>query len=55
MSYLESLFSLQEKVAIVTVAKRGNGRAIVEGFLQEGTTVYFNVWDVFRMITENGD
>ncbi len=28
MSYLGSLFSLQEKVAIVTGAKRGNGRAL---------------------------
>lgn len=41
MSHLEFLFSLEQKVAIVTGAARGNGRAIAEGFLQAGAIVYF--------------
>jgi len=34
-------FSLDEKVAIVTGAARGNGKAIAEGLLGAGATVYF--------------
>lgn len=35
------LFSLSNKVAIVTGAARGNGKAIARGFLEAGATVYF--------------
>ncbi len=35
------LFSLKDKVAIVTGAARGNGKAIAEGFLGAGAAVYF--------------
>ena len=35
------LFSLKDKVAIITGAAKGNGRAIAEGFLQAGAAVYF--------------
>lgn len=38
---MEKLFSLGNKVAIVTGAARGNGRAIAEGFLSAGALVYF--------------
>jgi len=39
MSYLESLFSLQDKIAIVTGAARGNGKAIAEALLEAGASV----------------
>ena len=35
------LFSLKDKVAIVTGAAKGNGKAIAEGFLGAGAIVYF--------------
>ena len=38
---MDSLFSLDKKAAIVTGAARGNGRAIAEGLLAAGATVYF--------------
>ncbi len=38
---INTLFSLANKVAIVTGAARGNGKAIAEGFLQAGAMVYF--------------
>ena len=39
MSYLEELFSLKGKVAIVTGAARGNGAAIAIGLQKAGATV----------------
>tara|TARA_Y100001963_G_scaffold160007_1_gene266985 strand:- start:3976 stop:4719 length:744 start_codon:yes stop_codon:yes gene_type:complete len=39
MSYLENLFSLEGKVAIVTGGARGNGAAIASGLRQAGATV----------------
>ena len=39
MSYLESLFSLAGRQALVTGAARGNGRAIAEGLLRAGAIV----------------
>jgi len=39
MSYLKDLFSLKRKVAIVTGAARGNGKAICEALLKAGATV----------------
>jgi len=38
---ITDLFSLENKVAIVTGAARGNGRAIAESFLVAGAVVYF--------------
>ncbi len=39
MSYLDDLFSLKGKIAIVTGAARGNGKAISEALLKSGATV----------------
>ena len=39
MSYLESLFSLDGKISIVTGAARGNGKSISEALLRSGSTV----------------
>jgi len=37
---IDALFSLVNKVAIITGAARGNGKAIAEGFLKVGAVVY---------------
>jgi NAD(P)-dependent dehydrogenase (short-subunit alcohol dehydrogenase family) len=39
MSYLESLFSLNNKISIVTGAAGGNGKSISEALLNSGSTV----------------
>ena len=39
MSYFESLFSLNDKISIVTGASRGNGKSIAEALLRSGSTV----------------
>jgi len=41
VNYVESLFSLKGKTAIVTGAARGNGRAIAEGLYNAGANVVF--------------
>lgn len=41
MDYLESMFSLKGKVAIVSGATRGNGLSIAEGLNSAGAFVYF--------------
>ena len=39
MSYIKDLFSLKNKVAVVTGAASGNGKAIAEGLLKAGAYV----------------
>ena len=39
MSYLEKIFSLNNKVALVTGAAGGNGKTISEALLRSGATV----------------
>ena len=39
MNYLDNLFSLQKKIAIVTGAANGNGKAISKALLQSGAKV----------------
>ena len=39
MSYIDKLFSLKNKIAVVTGAARGNGKVISEALLRSGATV----------------
>lgn len=39
MTYLESIFSLSDKIAIVTGAARGNGKSMAEALLKAGAKV----------------
>ena len=50
MSYVENLFSLNQKVAIVTGAARGNGKAIAEALLRAGAKVY--LVDILKEVAE---
>jgi len=46
MNYLEELFSLKNKVALVSGSARGNGKAMAEALLRAGATVFiFDVLD----------
>jgi 3-oxoacyl-[acyl-carrier protein] reductase len=47
MSYLKSLFSLDNKISIVTGSARGNGKAIAEALLRSGSIVI--MVDVLKM------
>ena len=37
--YLEDIFSLENKIALVTGAARGNGKVIAEALLRAGNTL----------------
>jgi len=50
MSYIENLFSLNQKVAIVTGSARGNGKAIAEALLRAGAKVY--LVDILKEVVE---
>lgn len=51
MSYIESLFSLKGKIALVTGAARGNGKAISEALLKAGASVI--LVDILKKELEN--
>jgi NAD(P)-dependent dehydrogenase (short-subunit alcohol dehydrogenase family) len=51
MSYIEDMFSLKSKVAIVTGASRGNGKAIAQGLSDAGATVM--ICDILSMDSLN--
>jgi len=50
MSYVDSLFSLENKVAIVTGGAQGNGKSISEALLRSGATVIMVDIDKSKLI-----
>lgn len=51
MSFVDQIFSLREKIAIVTGAGRGLGNAIASGFLRAGATVVLVDVDSERLLS----